>query len=193
MTLMENAKKYEMYADALQYILLTVSVVTTLLAILYGFEAAAKAKAAALVESGDARRLSEDLTGTLDLASGDLPEPLSDSSALGLVMVLLPIFASLLGTIRSKVRPREKWGTCLMAAYQIVDQIYKYRLRTEAYDPTPPPSTGDDDEPKEEVRTPALRPCHAHCPAPYLCGPFRSRDRVRIVRGCRRSLLRCGL
>ena len=27
-----------------------------------------------------------------------------------------------------------RWATCLMGAHQIVDQIYKYRLRTERYD-----------------------------------------------------------
>jgi len=53
---------------------------------------------------------------------------------LALTMILLPIVATLLGTVRSKVRPREKWGTCLMSANQIVDQIYKYRLRTDKYD-----------------------------------------------------------
>jgi len=59
--------------------------------------------------------------------------------------VMLPIVSTLLGTIRSKMRPREKWSTCLMAAFQIVDQIYKYRLRTDAYDPTPPaPEEGEE-------------------------------------------------
>lgn len=44
-------------------------------------------------------------------------------------MILMPIAASLLGTIRSKLRPREKWASCLMAANQIAGQIYYYRLR----------------------------------------------------------------
>ena len=49
------------------------------------------------------------------------------------LQVMLPIVATAAGTIRSKLRPREKWGSCLMAAHQIVDQIYKYRLRTAQY------------------------------------------------------------
>jgi len=64
---------------------------------------------------------------------------------LGLIMVLLPIIATFLGTIKSKVRPREKWSTCLMAANQIVCQIYYYRLRTDKYDVNKP-SSGDEEE-----------------------------------------------
>jgi len=55
-------------------------------------------------------------------------------------MILLPILASFLGTIKSKVRPREKWSTCLMASHQIVCQIYYFRLRTANYDVLAPPA-----------------------------------------------------
>ena len=37
-----------------------------------------------------------------------------------------------------------RWATCLMGAHQIVDQIYKYRLRTERYDVMGPPSFVDE-------------------------------------------------
>ena len=37
----------------------------------------------------------------------------------GLILVLFPIMASLIGMIRGKIRPREKWSTCLMAAHQV--------------------------------------------------------------------------
>jgi len=69
----------------------------------------------------------------------------SVTDLLALVMVLLPILATFLGTIRSKVRPREKWSTCLMAANQIVSQIYYYRLRTDKYDVNKP-SGGEEGE-----------------------------------------------
>merc|ERR1719421_1158271 len=56
-------------------------------------------------------------------------------------MLMLPITSALVATVRSRLRPREKWATCLMASCQIVDQIYKYRLRTDKYDTqaAPPP------------------------------------------------------
>lgn len=44
-------------------------------------------------------------------------------------MILLPMVATLIGTIRSKLRPREKWAACLMAANQIAAQIYYFRMR----------------------------------------------------------------
>ena len=37
-----------------------------------------------------------------------------------------------------------RWATCLMGAHQIVDQIYKYRLRTERYDVMGPQSFVDE-------------------------------------------------
>ena len=49
-------------------------------------------------------------------------------------MVLLPLLSAFVIGLRTKLRPREKWATCQMAAYQIIDQIYKYRLRTDKYD-----------------------------------------------------------
>jgi len=62
------------------------------------------------------------------------------------VMIILPIVMGFLGTVRGKVRPREKWSTCLMAAEQIVCQIYFYRLRTERYDVNAPSSSEEEEE-----------------------------------------------
>ena len=82
-----------------------------------------------------------------------LPEPFdfANGSPLELIMILLPIVATFVTTLRAKVRPREKWGTCLMASHQVVCQIYKYRLRTLEFDVTPSPSSGDDEEEVEEI------------------------------------------
>ena len=149
LTLLDNAKKFERQADVIQLTLYLLSVLTTLLAVVYSLQAAAKERdeALAAAESG-ARMLSE-------AASGEEAPPADTSSPIGLIMVLLPILSTLLGTVRSKTRPREKWATCLMAGYQIVDQIYKYRLRVDRYDPTPPPSSGDDEE--DEQISPKMR------------------------------------
>ena len=84
-----------------------------------------------------------------------LPMPPVDTSlkdTLSLVMILLPILAAFLGSVKSKVRPREKWSTCLMAAHQIVSQIYYYRLRTEKFDVNAPPASEDEEpvDPKKK-------------------------------------------
>ena len=122
MTLVANAKKYEKVADGIQMFLYALAMVTTLLAVLYAQETAANEEAAALAAAAP------DADGTA------VSTTTAAATALGLTMVFLPIAATAVGTVRSKLRPREKWGSCLMAAHQIVDQIYKYRLRTDRYD-----------------------------------------------------------
>uniref|UniRef100_A0A7S2N1C4 Uncharacterized protein n=1 Tax=Haptolina brevifila TaxID=156173 RepID=A0A7S2N1C4_9EUKA len=161
MTLMENAKKYEQMADGIQILLYGVGVLTTILAVMFSLEAAAADKAAALEAQAAAaadRMLSEAGNASSgdgeDAGGGGLDGLIAGMTPLELVMVMLPIISTLLGTVRSKVRPREKWSTCLMAAYQIVDQIYKYRLRTDAYDPTPPPpEEGEEPIPPKVMQT----------------------------------------
>lgn len=192
-TLIVNARRFERLADGLQVALYVVSIVSTVVAIVYAMDESERARkstlnAAAAVE---ARRL---LHGVL-LADGDGDEivgglhtlscaqpmletalrRLSEASAdggeagasgsggvggwlgesesiinnltpFGMAVVLLPILATMLGVIRSRMRPREKWASCLMAAHQIVGQIYMYRLRTESYDTMAPQSMDDDAE-----------------------------------------------
>jgi len=62
------------------------------------------------------------------------------------LMVILPIVTGVIGTIRSKLRFKEKGAACLMGAHNIVSEIYKYRLRAGQYDTIPKPSTDDDDD-----------------------------------------------
>ena len=71
----------------------------------------------------------------------------------GLSVVMLPVLSALFGTLRTRMRPREKWASCLMAAHQVVDQIYKYRLRTDVYDVMAPQVL----EEGQEARTPKQR------------------------------------
>jgi len=73
------------------------------------------------------------------------------------VMIILPIVMGFLGTVRGKVRPREKWSTCLMAAEQIVCQIYFYRLRTERYDVNAPSSSEEEEEVSPKKRQAMMR------------------------------------
>ena len=65
-------------------------------------------------------------------------------------MVILPIATGVISTVRSKLRFREKGGACLMGAYNIVSELYKYRLRACQYDVRPAPAANDDDG--EQVR-----------------------------------------
>jgi hypothetical protein len=71
----------------------------------------------------------------------------------GLSVVMLPVLSAGVGTLRTRMRPREKWASCLMAAHQVVDQIYKYRLRTDVYDVMAPQVL----EEGQEARTPKQR------------------------------------
>ena len=75
------------------------------------------------------------------------PGTLFGFTPIELVLVLLPIIIGCLMTINTKIRPREKWATCLMASYQIVSLIYKFRMKATPYDPEAPlppdPATGE--------------------------------------------------
>ena len=68
-----------------------------------------------------------------------LPPPLE------LVMIILPIVSTIVAGILAKLRPREKWATCLMASYQLVHEIYMFRLRTGKYDTSVPPEPEDEE------------------------------------------------
>ena len=125
--------QFEKKADQLQLLLYALAVVTTTISVTYSMENAAADLAA--IAAAPARLLSEDDSS-----------PLPDLTPQGYSILMLPILTALIATVRSRLRPREKWATCLMAALQIVDQIYKYRLRTLEYDtkkPLPPDKDGN--------------------------------------------------
>jgi len=134
-TLMDNAKKFEAQADNLQMAMYALAVVTTTVSVTYSMENAALALAAA----GGGNESEAEVPARM--LSEESSSPLPDLSAQGYSILMLPLLAALVSTVRARLRPREKWGTCLMAASQIVDQIYKYRLRTDKYDTqaAPPP------------------------------------------------------
>lgn len=120
---------------SLQIFLYLLGLVTTVLAIFYTKEAQA-AETATLLQAAEAGA-GEDPTG---------PDS-TDETPLGYIVILAPFLATIVSTIRIRMRPREKWATCLMAANQIVDQIYRYRLRTDPYDTSKNPPSKDGDEP----------------------------------------------
>jgi len=169
MILLGNAMKFERLADSLQLLLYFLGVVTTVVAVLYGMEVAEQEKQDAL--SAQARRLSEVILsgawdegegvpgeGEVGVEAGGAEEGEADAEVnlgtpLGLAVMMLPIAATAIGTIKTKLRPREKWAMCLMSAHQIVCEIYKYRLRTAAYDTMAPQNV----EEGEEELTPKQR------------------------------------
>ena len=71
------------------------------------------------------------LTGEFDsLKNPDgSPHPI-----LGMVMLILPIIVALLGTINTRLRQQQKFSVCKMASYEIVAEIYKFRVRAMDYD-----------------------------------------------------------
>jgi len=60
---------------------------------------------------------------------------LSGVYLLDAAMLLLPIIIALLGTIGTRLRQRQKYSVCKMASFEIVSEIYKFRLRSLEYDP----------------------------------------------------------
>lgn len=143
MILLGNAMKFERLADSLQLLLYFLGVVTTVVAVLYGMEVAEQEKQDAL--SAQARRLSEVILsgawdegegvpgeGEVGVEAGGAEEGEADAEVnlgtpLGLAVMMLPIAATAIGTIKTKLRPREKWAMCLMSAHQIVCEIVRGR------------------------------------------------------------------
>ena len=79
-----------------------------------------------------------------------------DSEALGTAMVIMPVATGLLSTLRSRLRYREKWSACMMAAHQVVSEIYKFRLRALEYDVDALALVDDDGDGEADVN-PKLR------------------------------------
>lgn len=55
-------------------------------------------------------------------------------SPLDTVNIVIPILATIAGMVYTRVSPRAKWATLTTSAHQLVDQIYRYRLRVMEYD-----------------------------------------------------------
>ena len=51
-----------------------------------------------------------------------------------LIMLVLPIIVALLGTVSTRLRQPQKFAVAKMAAYEIVSEIYKFRLGALEYD-----------------------------------------------------------
>ena len=161
MILRENADKFEKIADNIQVFLYMLGILSTALAVFYSQENQSRDQAAALAAlptvdnilaaeqtNGGLAATGPDLTQAAEAGSGPAID-LTQETPLGYIMILAPIVATLVGTVRTKMRPREKWATCLMASNQIVDQIYRYRLRTDPYDTSKNPPVKEGEEPVE--------------------------------------------
>jgi hypothetical protein len=86
-------------------------------------------------------------------------EALGGDKQLTAIMLILPIISALLGTISTRLRMREKFAQCKMASFEIVSEIYKYRVRALEYDPQSlaralMPKTDDKKKSDEDVVAP---------------------------------------
>jgi hypothetical protein len=211
MTLNLNAAKYERTADYLQILLYFLGLLTTVLAVLAStgkgdeilrdlglpFSPIPGATAAGDGDGdggdgdgdgdggdGDGDGGDGDGDGDGDGAGGAAAastDPFADWTILSVSVLFLPIVTSLVATIRGRLRPREKWATCLMACNQIVDQIYRYRLRTDPYDvnapPPPDPDTGEIPViPAKQRETKARKDFVSTYASRRALGPAHSRD-----------------
>lgn len=61
-------------------------------------------------------------------------ESLSGSTFVNTIMLILPIITALLGTVGTRLRQQQKYSVCKMASYEIVSEIYKFRVRAIDYD-----------------------------------------------------------
>jgi len=137
-----NAGKFEALANSLQWLMAVIALATTFVAV-YATVTGNPAAAAAQALATDAMSgvLGDSSSGSGDAGSGSGAAGAVDpTDPVGLSVILLPLSLSFVGTIRTKQRPREKWATCLMSAHQIVQEIYKYRLRADTYDTTKQPA-----------------------------------------------------
>ena len=73
-------------------------------------------------------------TTSLAIFSTTLPSFGSDKMAKA-IMLILPILSALLGTVGTRLRQRQKYAGCKMGSYEIVSEIYKFRVRGGEYDP----------------------------------------------------------
>ena len=73
------------------------------------------------------------LTTTLSIITSNYTR-LQGIFLLETVMLVLPITSALFGTIATRLRQKEKFSVCKMASYEIVSEIYKFRVRAIEYE-----------------------------------------------------------
>jgi len=73
------------------------------------------------------------LTTTLSILITNYDE-LNQSFLLTQVMLIVPIITALLGTVSTRLRTEQKYSACKMASFEIVSEIYKFRVRGMEYD-----------------------------------------------------------
>ncbi|KOO34334.1 hypothetical protein Ctob_010612, partial [Chrysochromulina tobinii] len=126
--------------DRLQILLYALAIISTTVAILYTAEGCEIALGAALGPESRGESEGESRDEMMNGTWGGEGEDAADRDAVageggavaggdGVGAVVSTIAAD-----RGAVAGMTWWATCLMGAHQIVDQIYKYRLRTERYD-----------------------------------------------------------
>jgi len=63
---------------------------------------------------------------------------------LNLAVIILPVLLALAVTINSRMKYRDKWSVCIMAADCLASEIYKFRMQAVEYDQSKPPGKDED-------------------------------------------------
>jgi hypothetical protein len=68
------------------------------------------------------------ITTTLSVLTGDY-KALQDMYELRITMLMLPVASALIATVSTRLRQHQKYSICKMASYEIVSEIYKFRVK----------------------------------------------------------------
>ena len=115
LTLCENARRFWRFSVVAQVIIWTLALITTVISI----------SVPSLTTEG---AVLERYVNMPDDAAGLLVEILEYAA------ILFPIVIALVTTMTSKMLWRDKWSVCIMAASQLVAEIYKFRMMTLEYE-----------------------------------------------------------
>ena len=76
------------------------------------------------------------LTTTLSVLLGNPALALSEQPIIGVFMLAAPLFSALLGTVATRLRTQMKYSICMMSSFEIIAEIYKFRVGAMEYDQT---------------------------------------------------------
>jgi ABC-type multidrug transport system fused ATPase/permease subunit len=159
LSLYRNAQRFKRWSHAIQYTLYLLGLLTTIASVSYS-----------LIEANYNRINNQnELLETIVLNYPDASKYIDSTkwykdmrSALRRVVIILPIVSALWTSIRAKLRSRDKWASCLMAAHMITAEIYKFRCRTVEYDTYSATEDGDEDKKKDKKKEEAAVGAKTH-------------------------------
>ena len=119
LALFVNADRFLRWSHAVQYTIYGLGLVTTVASVLYG---------------------------VFETSCDESVEDHNLADAFQHAVIILPLLSALLSTIRARLKSRDKYAACQVAAAEVAAEIYKYRLRTLEYDTQKLSMAGEDGE-----------------------------------------------